>query len=165
MRVRGRFKPVFIGLVLVFALGACAATKPAPAVQGKAGGLSPSWSGSAYRNQDRDDAWHFAYAVQSWAAEQSGHVVMIPARYTIVVDRAFFSEEFSHVPIRAFRGVRADDPDQVMVLKHMWTTHASSWDYDTDIKFVLYGPGFIREGVRLELPRAIHHTLSTTTSR
>jgi predicted AlkP superfamily pyrophosphatase or phosphodiesterase len=149
-RVRGRFKPVLIGLMLVFALAACAATKPAPAVQGKAGGLSPSWSGSAYRNQDRDDAWHFAYAVQSWAAEQSGHVVMIPARYTIVVDRAFFSEEFSHVPIRAFRGVRADDPDQVMVLKHMWTTHASSWDYDTDIKFVLYGPGLIREGVRLE---------------
>jgi len=30
----------------------------------------------AYRIQD--DAWHFAYAVQSWAAEQSGHVVMIP---------------------------------------------------------------------------------------
>jgi len=36
------------------------------------------------------------------------------------------------------------------VLKHLWTTHASSWDYDTDIKFVLYGPGFVKEGVRLE---------------
>jgi hypothetical protein len=32
----------------------------------------------------------------------------------------------------------------------MWTTHASSWDYDTDIKFVLYGPGFIKEGVKLD---------------
>ena len=31
----------------------------------------------------------------------------------------------------------------------MWTTHASSWDYDTDIKFVMYGPGFIKEGAVL----------------
>ena len=137
-----------ISLAVSFALGACAPTGPGP--QGKAGEISPSWSASAYRSQDRDDAWHFAYAVQSWAAEQSGHVVMIPARYTIVVTRGFFSEEFSHIPVRALRGVRADDPNRVVVLKHMWTTHASSWDYDTDIKFVLYGPGFIKEGVRLE---------------
>ena len=75
---------------------------------------------------------------------------MIPARHTIVVDRAFFSDEFSHIPLRALRGVRAEDPNQVVVLKHLWTTHASSWDYDTDIKFVLYGPGFVKEGVRLE---------------
>src|SRR4029434_4189523 len=138
-----------MGARLVCAVGGCTSTMPAPAVQGKAGGISPSWSTSAYRNQDRDDAWHFAYAVQSWAAEQSGHVVMIPARYTIVADRAFFGDEFSHIPLRALRGVQADDPNQVVVLKHLWTTHASSWDYDTDIKFVLYGPGFIREGVTL----------------
>ena len=88
--------------------------------------------------------------MQSWAGEQSGHVVMVPARYTIVADRAFFADEWSHIPVRALRGVRADDPNQVVVLKHLWTTHASSWDYDTDIKFVLYGPGFIKEGVTLE---------------
>ena len=139
-----------ISLAVSFTLGACAPTAPGSGVQGKAGGLSPSWSTAAYQSQGRDDAWHFAYAVQSWAAEQSGHVVMVPARYTIVADRAFFSDEFSHIPLRALRGVRADDPNQVVVLKHMWTTHASSWDYDTDIKFVLYGPGFIKEGVKLE---------------
>jgi hypothetical protein len=110
-----------ISLAVSFALGACAPTAPASRAQGKAGEISPSWSASAYRSQDRDDAWHFAYAVQSWAGEQSGHVVMIPARHTIVADRAFFSEEFSHVPLRALRGVRADDPNQVVVLKHMWT--------------------------------------------
>jgi predicted AlkP superfamily pyrophosphatase or phosphodiesterase len=137
-------------LAVSFVLGACAPTGFGPPVQGRTGELSPSWSASAYRSQDRDDAWHFAYAVQSWAAEQSGHVVMVPARYTIVADRAFFGDEFSHIPLRALRGVRADDPDQVVVLKHLWTTHASSWDYDTDIKVVLYGPGFIREGARLE---------------
>ena len=137
-----------ISLFASFALGACAPTASSPAAQGQAGVISPSWSPSASRTQD--DAWHFAYAVQSWAAEQSGHVVMVPARYTIVVDRAFFSDEFSHIPLRALRGVRADDPNQVIVLKHLWTTHASSWDYDTDIKFVLYGPGFVKEGVRLE---------------
>jgi predicted AlkP superfamily pyrophosphatase or phosphodiesterase len=137
-----------ISLVATFALGACAPTASGPGAQGKAGAISPNWSASASRAQD--DAWHFAYAVQSWAAEQSGHVVMVPARHTIVVDRAFFSDEFSHIPLRALRGVRADDPNQVVVLKHLWTTHASSWDYDTDIKFVLYGPGFIKEGVRLE---------------
>jgi len=153
--MRGRRQTHFSSLTLIslavsFALGACAPTVPGSGVQGKAGGISPSWSTSAYRSQDRADAWHFAYAVQSWAAEQSGHVVMIPARYTIVADRAFFAEEFSHIPLRALRGVRADDPNQVIVLKHLWTTHASSWDYDTDIKFVLYGPGFIKEGTKLE---------------
>src|SRR5262245_33790065 len=150
MGLRGRFEALFIAPILVFAISGCTSTTSAPAVQGKAGPISPSWSASAYRNQDRDDAWHFAYAVQSWAAEQSGHVVMIPARHTIVVDRAFFSEEFSHVPVRAFRGIRSDDPNRVIMLRHMWTTHASSWDYDTDVKFVLYGPGFIKEGVQLE---------------
>src|SRR5216684_1099106 len=140
-----------VSLAVSFALGACAPTAPGSRVQGKAGEISPSWSTSAYQSQDRDDAWHFAYAVQSWAGEQSGHVVMIPARYTIVADRAFFSDEFSHIPLRALRGVRPDDPNQVVVLRHMWTTHASSWDYDTDIKFVLYGPGFIKEGAKLEM--------------
>jgi predicted AlkP superfamily pyrophosphatase or phosphodiesterase len=137
------------GLVLLLgalvAVGACAPAATRPGVQGKADGITPSWSASASRAQD--DAWHFAYAVQSWAAEQSGHVVMVPSRHTIVVDRAFFSDEFSHIPVRALRGVRADDPNQVIVLKHLWTTHASSWDYDTDIKFVLYGPGFVKQGV------------------
>src|SRR6266542_3771649 len=153
--MRGRRQTHFSSLTLIslavsFAVGACAPTVPGSGVQGKAGGISPSWSTSAYQSQDRADAWHFAYAVQSWAAEQSGHVVMIPARYTIVADRAFFAEEFSHIPLRALRGVRADDPNQVVVLKHLWTTHASSWDYDTDIKFVLFGPGFIKEGAKLE---------------
>ena len=144
------FASVLVSLTVLFGLGACAPTGPGPRLQGKAGAISPSWSAAAYHSQDRDDAWHFAYAVQSWAAEQSGHVVMIPARHTIVADRAFFGDEFSHIPVRALRGVRADDPNQVVVLKHMWTTHASSWDYDTDIKFVLYGPGFIKEGLKLE---------------
>ena len=121
---RQTYIPRFSSLILIslaasFALGACAPTVPGSGVQGKAGGISPSWSTSAYRSQDRADAWHFAYAVQSWAAEQSGHVVMIPARYTIVADRAFFAEEFSHIPLRALRGVRADDPNQVVVLKHL----------------------------------------------
>jgi predicted AlkP superfamily pyrophosphatase or phosphodiesterase len=136
-------------LVMGLALGACAPMSPGARGQGKPGDVEPSWSAGAYGRQDHDDAWHFAYAAQSWAAEQSGHVVMIPARNTIVADRGFFSEEFSHIPMRAIRGVRADDPDRVVVLKHMWTTHASSWDYDTDIKFVLYGPGFVKNGMKL----------------
>ena len=90
-----------VSCALVFGLGACAPTAPASRLQGKAGAISPSWAASAYASQDRDDAWHFAYAVQSWAGEQNGHVVMIPARYTIVADRAFFSDEFSHIPVRA----------------------------------------------------------------
>ncbi|HKF68962.1 MAG TPA: hypothetical protein VKB36_20590, partial [Vicinamibacterales bacterium] len=138
---------VLITVVTSFALGACSSTASTVA-QAKPGVINPSWSSLASRTQD--DAWHFAYAVQSWAAEQSGHVVMIPARDTIVVDRMFFSDEFSHIPLRMVRGVRADDPDQVVVLKHQWTTHASSWDYDTNIKFVLYGPGFVKQGVRFE---------------
>ena len=147
---RRSFAPILVPLAVAFALGACVRTASDSRVHGKAGDIDPRWSDSAYRNQDRDDAWHFAYAVQSWAAEQNGHVVMIPARHTIVADRMFFGDEFSHIPVRFFRGVQPQDPDQVIVLKHMWTTHASSWDYDTDIKFVLYGPGFVREGVRLQ---------------
>src|SRR5262245_2776425 len=126
---------VLVPFVASLALGACAQRASGPVAIRTAGAVSPSWSASAARAQD--DAWHFAYAVQSGAAEQSGHVVMIPGRHSIVVDRGFFSDEFSHIPLRALRGVRADDPDQVVVLKHAWTTHASSRDYDTDIKFVL----------------------------
>jgi predicted AlkP superfamily pyrophosphatase or phosphodiesterase len=148
--MRTRVMGMVIALTVAVALGGCASAVSGPRVRGTGADVDPSWSAAAYRSQDRDDAWHFAYAVQSWAAEQSGHVVMIPARHTIVADRGFFGEEFSHVPLRALRGVRADDPDQIVVLKHMWTTHASSWDYDTDIKFVLYGPGFVKQGVRLD---------------
>ena len=148
-RTRTRcFVVVILTTLAALAPGACAPTVPGRIAQDEAGPISPSWSSSASRAQE--DAWHFAYAVQSWAAEQSGHVVMIPARHSIVVDRAFFSDEFSHVPVRALRGVRADDPNQIIALKHLWTTHASSWDYDTDIKFILYGPGFIKQGVRLD---------------
>src|SRR5512132_284451 len=121
-------RATLLSVAVSCALGACAPTAPGSRVQGKAGEISPSWSASAYRRQDRDDAWHFAYAVQSWAADQSGHVIMVPARYTIVVDRAFLSDEWSHIPVRALRGVRTADPDQVVVVKHLWTTHASSWD-------------------------------------
>ena len=142
------FGPTLIALAFVCVMGACTTTVPSH-LQGTADGVVPGWSDSAYKSQDRDDAWHFAYAVQSWAAEQSGHVVMIPARHTIVADRMFFGDEFSHIPLRFLRGVQPQDPNQVIVLKHMWTTHASSWDYDTDIKLVLYGPGFIKDGVRL----------------
>jgi predicted AlkP superfamily pyrophosphatase or phosphodiesterase len=150
MRQRRGARTTLLVLALTVSLGACAPLAPGARGQGQPGDVGPSWSAAAYGRQDYDDGWHFAYAVQSWAAEQSGHVVMIPARHTIVADRGFFSEEFSHIPLRAFRGVRADDPDRVVVLKHMWTTHASSWDYDTDIKFVLYGPGFVKRGVKLE---------------
>jgi hypothetical protein len=150
MRRKHFLSAIRLSLAVSFALGSCGPTAPGSRGQGNVGEISPSWSTSAYRNQDREDAWHFAYAVQSWAGEQSGHVVMIPARYTIVADRAFFSDEFSHIPLRALRGVHADDPNRVVVLKHMWTQHASSWDYDTDIKLVLYGPGFIKEGVKLQ---------------
>jgi len=52
-----------VSLAVSFALGACAPTAPGSRGQGKAGEISPSWSPSAYRNQDREDAWHFAYAV------------------------------------------------------------------------------------------------------
>src|SRR5262245_60731563 len=144
-----RLYATVLSSVIALWLTGCATPTPASRPQGKAGVISPSWSAAAYASQDRDDAWHFAYAVQSWAGEQSGHVVMVPTRHTIVVDRAFLSEEWSHFPLRALRGVRADDPTQVVVLKHLWTTHASSWNYDTDIKLVLYGPGFVKEGVTL----------------
>ena len=150
MRQTPFLQVTLVSLALSLTIGACAPTGPVSREQGKAGEINPSWSAAAYRSQQRDDAWHFAYAVQSWAAEQSGHVVMVPARYTIVADRAFFSEEFSHIPVRSLRGVRTDDPDQIVVLKHLWTTHASSWDYDTDIKLILYGPGFIKAGARPE---------------
>ena len=46
-----------------------------PGSPGKIGLISPSWSPSASRTQG--DAWHFAYAVQSWAAEQSGHITAV----------------------------------------------------------------------------------------
>ncbi len=140
--------------LLALVLVGCAGTTPTARGDRPEGRLQPSWSAAAYAAQDRDDAWHFAYAVQSWAAEQTGHVVMVPARYSMVVDKQYFTEEFSHIPVRLIRAGRAGDfarntsGDRAVPVRHMWTTHASSWDYDTDIMFVMYGPGFVKSGVK-----------------
>src|SRR5260370_11695992 len=131
MRRRHFWSAALLSLAISFVLGACAPTAPGSRVQGQAGGISPSWSASAYKSQDQEDAWHFAYAVQSWAGEQSGHVVMIPARYTIVADRIFFSDEFSHIPLGALRGVQATDPTQVALPNQQSTIHQPSWHYNT----------------------------------
>ena len=98
MRPRYFVRVILALYAVALGLGACAATTPASRPQGKVDGLNPSWSASAYASQDRDDAWHFAYAVQSWAGEQNGHVVMVPARYTIVADRVFFGDESATFP-------------------------------------------------------------------
>lgn len=154
---RRLFTTPLMPAILALGLAGCAAMRPAAARPEARSGqtegpLAPSWSETAYARQERDNAWHFAYAVQSWAGEQNGHIVMVPARYGMVVDKLYFGDEFSHVPVTLLRSgtgsTRATAVERAVPVRHMWTTHASSWDYDTDIKFVLFGPGFVKEGVK-----------------
>jgi len=135
--------------VAVFSLAACKQKQLAPDTP-VAEELRPSWSSEAYARQRTDQAWHFAYAVQSWAAEQTGHLVLIPARNNIVVDKSYFGDELSHLPGKLLPGAKPKDPEQIVILKHQWAAHGTSWDYDTDIKLVLYGPGFVKQGIRLD---------------
>jgi hypothetical protein len=148
--IRSLAARVFLLVVLGVTLAACrTAQAPVPGQQG-ASDPRPNWSQDSYARHRSDDAWHFAYAAQSWAVEHNGHLIMVPARHNIVVPKSYFAEEFSHVPLRAFAGVDPKAPDRILVLKHGWTTHASSWDFDTDVKFVMFGPGFIKQNVRLD---------------
>lgn len=56
-----------------------------------------------------------------------------------------YSRQQSAVP-----GVETKDSQQIITLKHGWTTHGTSWDFDTDVKFLMFGPGFVKQGIRLE---------------
>ena len=130
-------------------LGTCTTVQVPPPGQGSSDPPA-SWAQNSYARQRSDDAWHFAYAAQSWAKEHNGHLIMVPARHNVVVPKSYFADEFSHVPLKAFAGIDPKEPDRILVLKHGWTTHASSWDFDTDVKFVIFGPGFIKQSVRLD---------------
>src|SRR5262245_173043 len=91
------------------ALGACAQTASGTAAQGKVGAISPSWSPSASRTQD--DAWHFAYAVQSWAADQSRRLLR-PSREVADVPPvpAGRASVLQRLHVRAGRDVREGEP-------------------------------------------------------
>lgn len=129
------------GLLAALLLSACTTVQPSAGATASPPAPGPSWSAAAFEHQTTDSAWHLAYATQSWAAEYSGHVIVVPARHNFIVDQEWIAaDQESHLPPSAGKGP---------VLKHAWTTHGSSWDYDTDIKFVMFGPGFVKEHVRL----------------
>src|SRR5215831_12019396 len=90
--IRSLAARLFLLVVLGVALLACrTAQAPVPGQQG-ASDPRPNWSQDSYARDRRDDAWHFAYAVQSWAVEHNGHLIMVPARHNIVVAKSYFAE-------------------------------------------------------------------------
>jgi hypothetical protein len=131
----------YFGVAAAMLLAGCAASK-SPAAR-------PSWSAQAYADQRSDPSWHLAYAVQGWAAEHTGHVVVVPVAHNIVVPESFFGQETSHFPTSAVPAGTGQTKEGITTLSHGWTTHHSSWDFDTDIKFVMFGPGIVRQNLRL----------------
>lgn len=73
-------------------------------------------------------------------SDRSGDIFALPGKYTFVT-------EASHM-VSAKSRVRGQEVEM------MGTSHGTSWEYDTHIPIVLWGPGFIKGGVRTPAPAA-----------
>lgn len=107
---------------LALVAGACVGNRPAP---GPPPG-SPSVEEMA-RALGRDVATHVA---RGYVPGRSGEVLLVPAPWNVL-------GQWNN----GLRG--ANDPR---------TTHASPWSYHQRVPIVLYGPGFVRSGVRSQRP-------------
>lgn len=67
-------------------------------------------------------------------SDRSGDLFALPSKYSFVTETGHMVPATSHVRGRA--------------IQMMGTAHGTSWEYDTRIPIVLWGPGFIKQGVR-----------------
>jgi hypothetical protein len=80
----------------------------------------------------------FRDAAARSASERSGQIFYLPAKYNMVGTRTGYCDGTTHIHGK--------------FIKTNGTSHGVTWEYDTHIPIVLWGPGFVREGVRTEAP-------------
>lgn len=80
----------------------------------------------------------FRNAAARSLSDRSGDLFALPAKYSFVTETGHMVVKKAHV-----RG---------QTLAMMGTSHGTSWEYDTHIPIVLWGPGFIKPGVRTPAP-------------
>lgn len=80
----------------------------------------------------------FRAAAARTQGERSGDLFALPAKYNYVIAKEYVVPVTAHYKGKPFvtRG----------------TTHGAPWDYDTRIPLVLWGPGFVRPGVKSQAP-------------
>lgn len=71
-------------------------------------------------------------------SDHSGDIFALPAKYTFVTDLEHADPVKSHLHGHE--------------LPNQGTVHGVSWEYDTRVPIVLWGPGFIKPGVRTATP-------------
>lgn len=76
----------------------------------------------------------FRDAAARSVSDRSGDLFALPGKYTFVTETGHMVLGTTHVRGREVRA--------------MGTSHGTSWEYDTRIPLVLWGPGFIKAGVR-----------------
>ncbi|HEY9766104.1 MAG TPA: alkaline phosphatase family protein [Chroococcales cyanobacterium] len=80
----------------------------------------------------------FRDAAARSAGERSGQIFVLPNKYNYIMDKGFGAPPFTHL-----KGVKTEAHG---------TVHGVSWEYDTHLPLVLWGPGFVRAGARFEKP-------------
>lgn len=115
--------------VLCCAILAPGARATAPAVSDAAGRYLPPGPEEVARVKEK-----FRDAAARTAGERSGTLFFLPTKYNYVAGGGY--RVTAHLAGKPFetRG----------------TVHGNSWEYDTHIPIVLWGPGFVKPGVRSE---------------
>lgn len=76
----------------------------------------------------------------SYLPSRSGDLFFLSQKYFPVM---FESGDYSHDSFSHYQG---------QTFKHTGATHGSSWDYDTHIPLVFYGPGLVKTGQEISTP-------------
>lgn len=79
----------------------------------------------------------FRDAAARTVGDRSGQLFVLPSKYNYIVDKGHDSSPI----VTHLRGKQ---------VRTFGTTHGTSWEYDTHIPLVLWGPGFVRAGVRTD---------------
>ncbi|HEY9898105.1 MAG TPA: alkaline phosphatase family protein [Pantanalinema sp.] len=78
----------------------------------------------------------FRDAAARTVGERSGDLFVLPAKYSYVTDGGHRTPTLAH-----YKG---------QPMQNGGTVHGNSWEYDTRIPIVLWGPGFVRPGVQTD---------------
>lgn len=128
------YRPLFRGLpffVLALSIGTAGARASAPMVSDSFGSYPAPGAEETSRVKDA-----FREAASRTVGERSGDLFVLPSKYSYITDGGHRAPQLAH-----YKG---------QPMKNGGTVHGNSWEYDTRIPIVLWGPGFVRQGVRTD---------------